>query len=343
MTLETAPNPAEAHGRRLDIYRGANVVVTGGVGLIGSHVARRLCALGAKVLVIDSLIPDFGGNPRNIHDIEGAITLNVSDIRDVYGLRYLLRGKDFLFNLAGQTSHIGSMAAPFEDLEINCHAQLAILEVCREVNANIKIVFASTRQIYGRPEYLPVDEKHPLRPVDVNGINKIAGEWYHLLYSDMYDLKATVLRLTNVFGPGMRIKDAQQIFLGIWIRRLIEGQSFELWGGSQLRDFTYVSDAAEAILLAGVTEELFGRAFNIGGVPPVTLRQLADALIESNGGNGSYDVREFPKERKKIDIGDYYSDDRLFRAASGWAPKVSLAEGLRLTVEYYRDNIQYYL
>lgn len=338
-----ATSPGDTSPCRLDVYRGADIVVTGGAGMIGSHVVRQLCALGARVLVIDSLIPNFGGNPRNLEDIDGAVTLNVSDIRDVHGLRYLLRGKSYLFNLAGQTSHSGSMAAPFEDLDINCRAQLAILEVCREVNPNIKIVFASTRQIYGRPEYVPVDEKHPLRPVDVNGINKIAGEWYHLLYNDIYDLKATVLRFTNVFGPGMRIKDEQQIFLGIWIRRLISGQPFEVWGGNQLRDFTYVSDVAAAVLLAGVTESLFGRAVNVGGVPPVTLRELADLLIACNDGQGSYLIKEFPQERKKIDIGDYYSDDRAFRTASGWTPTVTLEEGVRRTLAYYKKNFCHYV
>lgn len=344
MVHSRSPTPsAETLSSPLDLYRGANVVVTGGVGLIGSHVARRLCALGAKVLLVDSLLPDFGGNLRNIHDLEGAITLNVSDIRDVHGLRHLLQGRDYLFNLAGQTSHLGSMAAPFEDLEINGRAQLAILEVCRAVNPGIRIVFASTRQIYGRPEYLPVDEKHPLRPVDINGINKIAGESYHLLYNDMYDLKSVVLRMTNVFGPGMRIKDARQIFLGIWVRHLIEGRPFELWGGSQRRDFTYVSDVAEALLLAGVTESLFGRAVNVGGGPVVTLRELADGLIAVNGGQGSYAIKEFPPERKKIDIGDYYSDDQVFRAASAWAPTVALEDGLLRTLEYYRNNLGHYL
>lgn len=337
----SAPRGPRQEG--LSAYRGAKVAITGGAGLIGSHVARRLCELGANVLVIDSLIAEFGGNPQNIADLNGLITLNISDIRDVYSLRHLLKGQDFLINLAGQTSHVDSMMAPFEDLEINCRAQLAILEVCRSVCPNVRVVFASTRQIYGRPEYLPVDEAHPLNPVDVNGINKIAGEWYHLLYSRVHDLETVVLRLTNVFGPGMRIRDARQIFLGIWVRNLLEGRSFELWGGDQKRDFAYVSDAAEAILLAGLADNLIGQAVNVGGLAPISLRELAERLIVCNKGQGRYDLREFPAERKKIDIGDYYSDDRRFRDATGWAPVVDLEEGLKRTLDYYRTHANHYL
>ena len=327
----------------LDAYRGANVVVTGGLGLIGSHVARMLVERGARVRIIDSLLPDFGGNLHNIEDFKDRVTLNISDVRDPHGLSYLLADQHYLFNLAGQTSHLGSMNAPFEDMEINCHAQLSILEVCRRVNPGIRIVFASTRQIYGRPLYLPVDEKHPLHPVDVNGINKIAGESYHLLYNDVYGLKSVVLRLTNTFGPGMRIKDAHQIFLGVWVRRLLDGQPLEVWGGGQIRDFAYVTDVAEAILLSGQVAALQGRAVNVGGVPPVTLRQLAEQVVAVAGDGASFLCREFPEERKKIDIGDYYSDDRLFRRLSGWEPKISLEEGLRRTLEYYRAHHQHYL
>jgi UDP-glucose 4-epimerase len=330
------------HFARLSQFDGAHCLVTGGLGLIGSAVARRLAMLGAKVLLVDSMIPDYGGNPANIAAIGDRVTVNIADIRDPHALRHLLRGQDFLFNLAAQISHLESMSAPFDDLAINCTAQLHLLETCRVVNPGIVIVHAGTRQIYGRPRYLPVDEAHPLRPVDVNGVNKMAGEAYHLLFRDVYGIKSRSLRLTNVYGPGMRIKDARQTFVGIWLRRVIEGLPFEVWGGEQRRDLLYVDDAADAFLHAALTPESEGEALNVGGDTPLSLAELARALIEANGG-GSYEVREFPPERKRIDIGDYITDDRRFRALCGWAPRVALDEGLRRSLDYYRDNLAHYL
>src|SRR6185295_15038042 len=203
---------------------------------------RTLVALGAKVTILDSLIPQYGGNRRNLYGLGRAVKIHVADVRDRDRLPGLLRGQHFLFNLAGQTSHMDSMTDPETDLEINCRAQLTLLEACRLHNPKLRVVFASTRQIYGKPDYLPVDEQHPLRPVDVNGINKLAGEEFHLLYSRVYGIRATALRLTNTIGPRMRIKDARQTFVGVWIRRILEGEPFEVWGGEQLRDFTYVDD-----------------------------------------------------------------------------------------------------
>src|SRR3954468_20524367 len=219
-----------------NIFHSANVLITGGLGFIGSMLARRLVDLGAQVTLVDSLIPIYGGNLRNVAGIEDRVKINIADVRDEYSMDYLVQGQDFLFNLAGQTSHLDSMRDPYTDLEINCRAQLSILEACRNYNPAIKIVFASTRQLYGRPDYLPVDEKHFLRPVDVNGINKMAGERYHILYNNVYGIRACALRLTNTYGPRMRIKDARQTFVGVWIRLLTEGRPFEVWDGDQLRD-----------------------------------------------------------------------------------------------------------
>jgi nucleoside-diphosphate-sugar epimerase len=312
------------------------------MGLIGSAIARRLVALGAQVLLIDSLIPEYGGNLANIADIRDRVVVNIADIRGGYILRHLLAGQDFLFNLAAQTSHLDSMTAPEEDLGINCTAQLQLLEACRSFNPGISIVHAGTRQIYGRPDYLPVDEYHLLRPVDVNGVNKMAGEAYHLMYCDVYGIKTRSLRLTNVYGPGMRIKDARQTFLGIWLRRIIEGEPFEVWGGEQRRDLLYVHDAAEAFLYAGMTPGTEGLALNVGGCEQVTLTALAEAMIAANGG-GKYEIREFPPERKRIDVGDFLVDDSRFRALSGWRPRTSLAEGLRHSLDYYRTRLASYL
>jgi UDP-glucose 4-epimerase len=325
-----------------DSFRDKRILITGGVGFIGSNLARRLVDLGARVTLVDSLIPEYGGNMFNIAGIDQQVKINIADVRDAHSMEYLVSEQDFLFNLAGQTSHMDSMQDPYVDLDINCKAQLSILEACRKRNPNIKIVFASTRQIYGKPDYLPVDENHLLRPVDVNGINKMAGEWYHILYNNVYGIRACALRLTNTIGPRMRVKDARQTFLGVWIRLLIEGRPFEVWGGEQLRDFTYVDDAVDAFLLAATSEEANGQVFNLGSEQPISLKGLAELLIEVNAGGESIE-RSFPPERKLIDIGDYYADFSRVRACLGWEPKVPLREGLFRTLAFYREHISSYL
>lgn len=323
-------------------YAGADILITGGLGFIGSSLARRLVGLGARVTLIDSLIPQYGGNLYNIEDIADAVKVNISDVRDPYAMRQLLKGKQFLFNLAGQTSHLDSMLDPQTDLAINAAAQLDILEACRAVNPTVKLVFASTRQIYGRPEYLPVDESHPIRPVDVNGINKLAGETYHLLYNHVYGLRSVVLRLTNTYGPGMRVKDARQTFLGIWIRRLVDGLPIQVFGdGLQLRDFNYIDDCVEAFLMAGVSDEADGKVYNLGSSEVINLKDLA-ALLVSLDTSGAYELVSFPADRKIIDIGDYYSDYSLIRKELGWSPQVELIRGLALTLDYYRRNKPHY-
>lgn len=323
-------------------FAGKSVLITGGAGFIGSALARRLVGAGARVSLIDSLIPEYGGNLRNLADIRSRVHLNISDVRDPHSMKYLVQGIDFVFNLAGQTSHLDSMHDPFTDLEINSRAQLSILEALRQHNRAARVVFASTRQIYGKPDYLPVDEKHPLRPSDVNGINKIAGESYHLLYQTVYGIPTCALRLTNTYGPGMRIKDARQTFVGIWIRRLLEGEPFEVWGGEQLRDFNYVDDVVEAFVAAAVEPKAVGRVFNLGSSEVVSLRALAELMVKLNGG-GRFEVREYPEERKKIDIGDYYSDYRSIRQVLGWEPRVALQEGLARTLAYFRASGRDYL
>lgn len=319
-----------------------SILITGGLGFIGSSLARRLVSLGARVRLIDSLVPQYGGNLYNIHDIDGKVQVNISDVRDRYSMQYLIKDVDFLFNLAGQTSHLDSMEDPFTDLEINSKSQLSILETCRHYNPDIKIVFASTRQIYGKPDYLPVDEKHPLKPVDINGINKLAGENYHVLYNDVYGIQTCVLRLTNTYGPGMRVKDARQTFVGIWIRLILEGKPIEVWGGDQLRDFTYVDDCVEALLLAAASPKANGHIFNLGGSEKIKLRDLAQLMVQLHG-TGEFVQREFPSERKKIDIGDYYSDYSLISDTLGWTPEIPLSVGLKRTIEYYRSHLGHYL
>ena len=323
-------------------FSSKNILITGGLGFIGSNLAYRLVNLGANVTLVDSLIPEYGGNLSNIVNFQDKININISDVRDEQSMKYLIKGKNYLFNLAGQTSHMDSMKNPYIDLDINTKAQLSILEACRHYNPDIKVVFASTRQIYGKPEYLPVDEKHPIRPVDVNGINKMAGEWYHILYNNVYGIRSCVLRLTNTYGPRMRIKDARQTFLGIWIKKIIEGKPFEVWGGEQLRDFNYVDDVVEALLMAAIKDITNGCIFNLGSEEVINLKELAKLLIDVNGG-GELTIREFPEDRKKIDIGDYYSDFSFIKAKLGWEPRTLLKNGLEKTISFYKDNYRTYL
>ena len=323
-------------------YSEKEILITGGLGFIGSNLARSLVSQGANVTLVDSLIPQYGGNTFNIDDIQNKVVVNVSDVRDTYAMGHLIQGKDYLFNLAGQTSHLDSMTDPHTDLDINAAAQLSILEVCRKENPDIKIVFASTRQLYGRPDYLPVDEKHPIRPVDVNGINKLAGEWYHLLYNNVYGIRACALRLTNTYGPGMRVKDARQTFLGIWIRLLLEGKPIKVFGdGLQLRDFNYVDDCVEALLLAGASDQANGKVYNLGGSEVIGLKDLSKMMVNLGHG-GSFELAPFPSERKAIDIGDYYSDFSLITKELGWVPKIDLKDGLKRTLNYYSTHFSHY-
>lgn len=323
-------------------YAGKAVLITGGLGFIGSNLARALVVQGAEVTLVDSLIPQYGGNPFNIENIRNKVAVNVCDVRDPFAMAYLLKGKDYLFNLAGQTSHMDSMADPHTDLEINATAQLSILEACRKANPDIKIVFASTRQLYGKPDYLPVDEKHPIRPVDVNGINKLAGEWYHLLYNNVYGIRACALRLTNTYGPAMRVKDARQTFLGIWVRLLLEGKPIKVFGdGLQLRDFNYVDDCVDALLLAGANDAANGKVYNLGSNEVVGLKALAEMMVDLGYG-GAFELVPFPPERKAIDIGDYYGDFSLITNELSWKPRVSLREGLKLSLAYYQENHRHY-
>jgi len=325
-----------------DSLQGVRVLVTGGLGFIGSNLARRLVELGARVLILDSLRNNSGGNRANIKGIEDRLEVRIVDLRNCDELAHVFDGRSIIFNLAGQVSHIDSMSDPLEDLAANVHSQIVFLESCRKHALQSRIVFASTRQIYGRPRRNPVDESHPLHPVDVNGVHKIAAEAYHTLYYEVYGLETVCLRLTNTFGPRMRVKDARQTFLGIWLRRVVEDADFEVWGGQQKRDLAYIDDVVDAFLLAAVSPDISGKVFNIGGCPPVTLLELAELLV-TIGRSGRYMKKDFPIERLRIDIGDYFADDRLFRQFTGWAPMIELREGLIRTLAYYRENLSDYV
>jgi len=313
-------------------------MITGGLGFIGSNLARALVDLGADVLLVDSLIPDYGGNLFNIAGIEPRLRVNIADIRQQSTMNWLVRDREIIFNLAGQVSHIDSMIDPQTDLEINCRAQLTLLEACRRYNPGVKIVYAGTRQVYGKPMSLPVDERHLVRPTDVNGINKAAGEHYHLVYNNVFNIRACSLRLTNVYGPRQLIRHNRQGFIGWFIRLAVEDGQIEVFGdGSQLRDFVY-----DAFLRAGATDAVNGDVFNVGGLEPISHRQLVQLLLET-AGTGRVRFVEWPAEKKVIDIGSFYSDTTKFRQATGWCPRVNLAEGLRRTVGFYREHLSQYL
>ncbi len=323
-------------------FRGARVLITGGLGFIGSNLAIRLVQEGAKVTLVDSMIPEYGGNLWNIEPVRDQVRINIADVRDEHAMKYLLHDCEYLFNLAGQTSHLDSMNHPYQDLDINAKAQLSILESCRQHNRDVKIVFAGTRQIYGKPRYLPVDEQHPIDPVDVNGINKLAGDLYHQLYHRVHGIRAVVLRLTNTYGPRMRVVDARQTFLGIWIRHILEGRPIIVYGdGGQVRDFNYVDDVVEAMLLTAHSEETNGEVFNLGEEHPLSLKETAELLIRCHG-RGSYELVPFPPERKSIDIGDYCGDFRKISAQLSWKPSVSLTSGLERTLNYYAKHSEWY-
>jgi UDP-glucose 4-epimerase len=326
-----------------DSYRGRRVMITGGLGFIGSNLARALADLGADVLLVDSLIPDYGGALINIRDIEDRVRVNVADIRQQSTMNYLVRDREIIFNLAGQVSHIDSMRDPYTDLDINCRSQLTVLEACRRNNPDVKVVFAGTRQVYGRPDYLPVDEKHLVRPTDVNGINKVAGEYYHLVYNNVFGVRACSLRLTNIYGPRQLIRHNRQGFVGWFIRKIVEDQEIEIFGdGSQMRDFVFVDDAADAFLRAGVDDACNGEVFNVGGAEPISHRDLVELMIEV-AGTGRRRYVEWPAEKKAIDIGSFYADSSRFTALTGWRPTVALREGLATTFAYYREHLADYV
>lgn len=324
-------------------YFGRAVMITGGLGFIGSNLARQLVALGADVLLVDSLIPDYGGNLFNIAGIEPCVRVNIADVRQESTMNYLVRNREVIFNLAGQVSHIDSMHDPHTDLQINCRSQLSLLEACRKHNPGAKVVFAGTRQVYGKPDSLPVTEQHLVRPTDVNGINKAAGENYHLVYNNVFGIRACSLRLTNVYGPRQLVKHNRQGFIGWFTRLAVEDQEIEIYGdGSQLRDFVYVDDAAEAFLRAGASDVCNGDVFNVGGDEPTSLRDLVSMLLDI-ARTGRVRFVEWPAEKKKIDIGSFYADSSKFRAAVGWQPRVSLRDGLSASVAFYREHLAQYL
>jgi UDP-glucose 4-epimerase len=322
-------------------YKGKNVLITGGLGFIGSNLAIKLVELGANVTIIDSLIQDYGGNLFNIEPVKTKVKINISDVRDRHSMNYLVKEQDIMFNLAGTLSHVDSMRDPFTDLEINCISQLALLEACRINNPKIKIVYAGTRNQYGKPQYLPVDERHPLDPTDVNGINCNAGENYHLLYNKVYGIRSCSLRMTNTFGPRHQMRHPRQGVLNWFLRQIIEGEEIQLFGtGDQIRDTSYIDDVVDALVFVGVSEKVWGEVFNLGGTP-LSLKEFVKTAIKVNG-KGKFKVVDFPDDRKKIEIGDYIANYFKIYRLLGWQPKWNIEKGIAETLEYYKKNKKNY-
>jgi UDP-glucose 4-epimerase len=331
-------------GIKMDKNHFANkeILVTGGLGFIASNLVKKLVEMGAQVTVLDNLNPKYGGNLQNLASVKNKISIHVDDIINKELLARLLPGKHVVFHLAAQTSHMDSMSEPLNDLDMNAKATLQLLELTRQLNPNLRLVITSTRQIYGQAQYLPVDENHPINPIDINGIHKLAIEQYATLYFRHHQIKSTLLRLTNVYGPGIRIKDARQMFLGVWIRLLLENKPFEVWGGDQLRDLAYVNDVCDALLLAAGDEKTIGQIYNIGsGSKEVSLLELAETLVNV-AGKGSFQVKEYPLERRGIEIGNIYLNDEKFRNLTGWKHQVTLEQGLQKTLEYYQEHLKAY-
>jgi nucleoside-diphosphate-sugar epimerase len=321
-------------------WSGRKVVVTGGAGFLGSNLCHALVGRGARVTALDGFLFGGGANPRNLDGADVEVVRG--DMREI-DLRPMCEGASVIFNLAAQTSHMGGQADPLVDIDINAVAQVRLIQAAREAAPDAIVVHASTRQFYGRVEKLPVDEQQPVAPPDANGVSKFAGEQYWMLEHRVRNRPVVSLRLTNCYGPRLRIRDARQTFLGIWLRCVLESRPFEVWGGAQLRDLTYVDDVTDAFLLAAERPACHGGIFNIGGSPPASLHELADMMVRLSGGVAQYTTREFPADRARIDIGSYHADDRAFRNASGWVPRTTLEDGIARTLEWYKTRLADYL
>jgi len=349
MTVDSLVSSDAARGPRLpqqlagreDIalfFRGRAVLVTGGLGFVGSNLARTLLALGAAVTVVDNLHEKYGGSRFNLDGMLARVELLELDQADEKAMQRVVGRFDTIFNMVGQVNHVDSMENPYLDLHTNVTAQISLLEACRKESPTAKLVFAGTRGQYGRATVSPVDESAPIAPIDVNGINKHAGESYHFLYARCYGLRASSLRLTNTYGPRHTMKTARQGVFAWFVRQAIDGEEIRLFGGGeQLRDFNHVSDVVAALIMAMVSPEADGQYFNLGSQEPQSLLHIANTIVAKSG-TGSVRGIPYPAQLKSIEIGDYIGDYRKILRVLGWQPQVPLEQGIAETVAYYQQH-----
>lgn len=319
-------------------FREKRILVTGGLGFIGSNLSARLVALGAKVTIVDNMIPRLGGNLFNVKEVVDDIHINFSDVRDSHSMDYLVKGQDVIFHLAGQVNHVDSIRNPIQDLDINCRGTLVLLESCRKHNREVKIIFAGTRGEYGSSVTLPVAEDHPTNPKGIYAVTNLTAEKMVLVYHDVHNISGTCLRITNTFGPRHQMSHDEYGVLNWFIRKAIDDELIPVFGdGLILRDFLYVDDLVDCFLKVATCVHAFGEVFNVGTGIPTHFIELAKMIIEI-AGSGKMALTEFTKERKEVEPGDYYTDISKINRLVRWKPETSLKEGLRKTIDFYRKH-----
>lgn len=320
----------------IDAYKNKRVLITGGLGFLGSNLALALLGTAKEIILYDALMPMYGGNLFNIKNFKDGVTVIIADIRDAEKMNEAVKGVDFIFNIAGQVSHVDSMIDPFFDLDINCRGNLVLLEACKKYNKDARIIYAGTRGQYGKLDYIPVDEKHKMEPTDIYGVNKMAGEHYHLIYSRAFDMWACSLRINNTYGPRHQMKHGKYGILNWFIRLALDNQAIKVFGeGGQLRDYNYVDDVTEAFLLCGANDKCRNEVYNLGSGKQIKFIDLVKEVIAS-AGSGKYELVPWPKDREIIEIGDYAANFSKIKNTLGWEPKIFIEDGLQRTCDYYK-------
>jgi len=323
-------------------FAGKSVLVTGGMGFIGSNLVIRLAKAGAKVTVLDAMIPDYGGNEFNIAAVADQIKVNYCDIRDEMAVNYVVKEKDFIFHLAGQVCHLMSMSNPFPDIEMNITGTAVLMEACRKYNNTATVVYTGTRGQYGPSVSLPVNEEAPTNPKGIYEISNLTAEKIIKVYNDMHGINSVLLRLTNIYGPRSQMRHSRFGVCNWFIRLAMDNEPIQVFGdGSILRDFCYVDDCVEAILKLALTPKAYGEIFNVGSDIPVNFLEAVKQIIKV-AGRGSWSFAEFSPERKAQEPGDFYSDITKINRYIGWRPGTSLEDGLAKTIDYYSKYGNYY-
>ena len=328
--------------KSLKKLRKKKVLITGGLGMIGSTIAHKLVEIGADVTLIDAFIEPYGANYFNIKGIENKVTVNISDIRDKESIKELVFGKDIIFNLAGQVSHNDSLENPFLDADINYIGQLNVLEAVRKYASNATVLFAGSRLQFGEIEKIPVSEDHPLKPKTPYALNKGASENLYLFYHRVHSISTVVFRIANPYGPRAQMRHPKYCIINWFLRLAIDNQTIKIFGdGNQVRDYIYIDDLAEAFILAAVNERAAGEVFNIGSGVGTRFKDMAN-LILKNVKKGEVEHVPWPEKYINVETGDYISDIRKAERMLGWVPKTSLKEGVKRMFRYYQKNGKYY-